>query len=135
MEITERITLAELTEAVWQVKSKKPWIQVTVKGRLVKDLRRIGGRYWFEYHCWESHKSADAQVWYRSHQQCTVLGFADSEEPGFTTIGERAEAGHCMCYRVRFDDGLEWIVFEDELLDSPDDFQRADPPQTPACDL
>jgi hypothetical protein len=39
--------------------------------------------------------------------------------------------GMVLVYQVRFDDGLEWSVFEDELLTSPDEFERADPPRQP----
>ena len=87
---------------------------------------------WFEYHCWESPQSGDAEAWYHSHQQVTVLGLSTCEKP-LPTFAERAAAGMQLVYRVRFQDGLEWDVFEDELLRSPSDFQRPDPPKrTPA---
>ena len=90
---------------------------------------------WFEYHCWEDHRSADAPIWYRSHQQVLNLGHVGPEghDPCLAdeipTRQERAYEG-CPClYRVRFEDGLEWDVFEDELLDSPEEFTRPDPPR------
>ena len=105
--------------------------ELTVDGQTVKDLRVFGHTFWFEYHCYEGHDSADAKVWYRSHQQCVVQDFADCDPAAFTTFEERADAGHSIVYRVRFADGLEWDVFEDELLDSRDQFCRSDPPKEP----
>ena len=91
----------------------------------------IGQRFWFEYHCWEDPRSSDAEIWYRSHQQVTVIGEADHDGDKTHTFEERCEDG-CQCvYRVRFDDGLEWDLFEDELLDSPKQFERPDPPPKP----
>ena len=46
----------------------------------------------------------------------------------FTTLAERCEAAEVFCYTVRFADGVEWMVFEDELCVSPKDFCRPDPP-------
>lgn len=85
---------------------------------------------WFEYHCYEGHDSADAQAWYRSHQQVTVLRVSEPGPEG-TTAEERDEAGWSRCYRVRFADGLEWDVFEDELLTGSEHFYCADPPAIP----
>lgn len=76
---------------------------------------------WFEYHCNESHDSPDAPVWYRSHQQVTVLSHTPSEDAPTTPD----------IYRVRFADGLEWDVWADELVDGPDSFERPDPPSLP----
>ena len=103
-------------------------VEVEVDGITVKHLRPMGKRYWFEYHCNESDDSSDAIVWRHSHQQCTLISFDDGEPCFYPTIIERGEAGMVLVYRVRFDDGLEWTVFEDELVDSPDDFYRPDPP-------
>jgi len=96
----------------------------------IQDLPTVGKLYWFEYHCWESHQSGDAKLWYRSHTQATVLGYYadDSEWP---TIEKRCEQGEVLCCRVRFEDGTYGDVFEDELLDSRDDFCRPDPPKGP----
>ncbi|RDJ35722.1 MAG: hypothetical protein DWQ19_12965 [Crenarchaeota archaeon] len=47
------------------------------------------------------------------------------------TLNARCELGCVMTYRVRFEDGLEWDVFEDELLDSPEGFCRPAPGQRP----
>ena len=82
----------------------------------------------FEYHCYESPESADAPAWYRSHQLVTVLRRGDDENYPAPFI-ERMQDGCPNIYRVRFADGLEWDVFEDELLTSPEFFTRPDPPK------
>jgi hypothetical protein len=89
-----------------------------------------GERLWFEYHCTESHESADAPIWLRSHQQVTVLAIKDDESllASVPCWVDRFENACQFLYRVQFNDGLEWDVFEDELLDSPDEFDRPDPP-------
>lgn len=92
-----------------------------------------GDRAHFEYHCLESPESTDAEAWYRSHRPVTVLapGEGDGWEGGYadSTRVERAEDGVPRTYRVRWDDGHEHDVFEDELLVHPRHFQRPDPPQ------
>ncbi len=75
----------------------------------------------FEYHCYQGHDSADAKLWYHSHQPVTVLaliysGAADTET-------ERAEIGDPNVYSVQFPDGFIGDAFEDELLASPDNYQ------------
>ena len=97
-----------------------------------KEEWKLGETAWFEYHCWESHDSGDAEVWYRSHQQATIIGLP---EPGTDAYGlpgadyaERQEEAFTRFYTVRFADGLEWDVFEDELTTEPGDFYRPDPP-------
>lgn len=95
-----------------------------------KDLRQPGQRLWFEYHCNESVDSAHFFLWQRTHQQVDVIKLdpnGEEPEPGSTLI-ERCENGMCCCYIVRFDDGLETTVFEDELLNSPEQFCRPDFP-------
>lgn len=91
---------------------------------------KVGDRFWFEYHCWESHDSKDAKLWYHSHQQCEVLGMIPNAgvDCDIRSQIERFEIGHQIVYRCRFDDGFEWDVFEDELLDDKSDFERPDPP-------
>lgn len=91
---------------------------------------------WFEYHCFESLESEDATIWLRSHEQVTILSQHPRDDGDDVTRGEpwtftdRAEAGMPDLYRVRFDGGLEWDVFEDELLTAPAGFHRPDPPRT-----
>lgn len=95
----------------------------------VENARKVGDRLWFEYHCLESHQSADADLWYHSHQQCEVLGMVINDGYDIWSEAERYDCGHPMCYKVRFDDGFEHTVTEDELLDNQDDFCRPDPPR------
>lgn len=130
MEITQNISAKELEAEMWLNRNKT----VVLKGVRITNLKPIGSKYWFEYHCNESHQSSDAPAWYRSHQRVVVLGLAKCDGPAFTTFKERGEAGHQLLYRVRFPDGLEWDVFEDELLDNRKSFCRPNPPDplTPA---
>lgn len=80
----------------------------------------------FEYHCWESSQSSDAELWYRSHQRVTVLRIV---EPGVgRTFMERCEAGNPRVFRIRFEDGFEGDAFEDELVRSRKEFCRPSPP-------
>jgi hypothetical protein len=73
--------------------------------------------YWFEYHCHEGHDSSDAPAWYRSHERVTIL-----------RVVEPANDDHSGVFRARWNDGFEWDVWGDELMDSPADFYRPDPP-------
>lgn len=87
-----------------------------------------GDQPWFEYHCFESDESADAPAWYRSHQKVTVLSMDENDSAGMTRA-ERDEAGMPFTYTVRFKDGLEWDVFEDELSETQEPWCRPDPPR------
>jgi hypothetical protein len=87
-----------------------------------------GDQAQFEYHCYEGHDSADAQLWYRSHQVVTVLFEDESDAWEGSTYDERAEAALPKVYRVRFADGFEGTAWEDELLTSVEHFYRPDPP-------
>ena len=79
---------------------------------------------YFEYHCNESEDSAHAELWHHTHQQVTVLGVDD---PGYGgTPEERAEEGQPRVYFIRFDDGYEHSAFEDELVDSEEDYYMED---------
>lgn len=129
MDITVPISLDDVTARLRVCKSTRLFAAVTVHRCRIKDLRIPGTFLWFEYHCNESYDSPDAEIWYRSHQQVLVLGFANCDPPSFTTVNERAYAGMLLLYRVRFNDGLEWDVFEDELLNSPEEFVRPNPPK------
>jgi hypothetical protein len=88
---------------------------------------KVGSQYWFEYHCWESDESADAPLWRHSHQRVTVIAELESDGQGLTAE-ERAEAGVPLAFRARWADGFEWCVLDDELLESPSEFYRPDPP-------
>jgi len=88
---------------------------------------------WFEYHCWESDESQDADLWHRSQQRVTVVGHTEDHECVRTeapTLAERGEecAMPCM-YAIRFEDGHEAGVFEDELLTDPAGYTRQAPPR------
>jgi hypothetical protein len=95
----------------------------------IEDVRRIGETLFFEYHCFESDASQDAELWYRSHQKVEVLGFADNDGWDIKTLEERCECGCPIVYKIRFQDGFEGDAFEDELLDSEDEYYRPDPPE------
>ena len=94
-----------------------------------------GSSAWFEYHCFEDPVSSDAQVWYRSHQKVKVL-FRNCQDEVINGVDgcsatERFDAGAPATYRVAFLDGLEWDVFEDELLVDESFFYRPAPPVKP----
>jgi len=103
-----------------------------VNKETVEDIAPIGSKLWFEYHCNESPDSPDAPVWYHSHQKVTVLRVGDCDDIAFSTFIERANAGMPLVYKVKFNDELEWDVFEDELCLSRKDFDRPNPPKGPA---
>ena len=86
-----------------------------------------GERAWFEYHCWESDESADAEIWYRSHQMVTIITL-NEHDAGDMIRAERDKEGLPYTYRVGFDDGTEWDVWEDELSETVDEWYRPDPP-------
>lgn len=88
---------------------------------------KVGKDFWFEYHCFESPASCDAEVWYRSHSKIKILGIV--EMGNGETPQERGEIGEPRVYRARFEDGFEYDVWEDEVMDSPKDFYRPDPPK------
>lgn len=90
-----------------------------------------GDRAWYEYRCLESDDSADAELWHRSHQQVTVLGRAADEDFSGTFL-DRAEVACPNVYRIRFPDGYEGDAVEDELLTSPEHYDRPDPPARPS---
>lgn len=103
---------------------------------MIDGLRKVGDKVWFEYHCKESHQSSDAIIWYHSHQQVTILaGPSFDDEPLANeklsiippTLRDRAETAMGLMYRVRWNDGLEYDVFEDELLDCSSEFYRPNP--------
>jgi hypothetical protein len=97
----------------------------------VEGARKVGDRLWFEYHCWESHQSADAELWYHSQQQVEVLGMVRNDGHDIASQELRYELGHPLVYRVRFDDGCEYDATEDELLDGSSSFCCKPPPEKP----
>lgn len=94
----------------------------------------IGCTCYFEYHCWESGKSADAHLWYRSHQQVYVIGYDENSDnyapdcPETETFEKRCENGCQNMYSVRFSDGYVGTVFEDELMETEDYYCSENPP-------
>jgi hypothetical protein len=90
-----------------------------------------GSQAMFEYHCWESKDSNDADLWRRTHKPVVVISGPTYDDdpacPGCPeTALERADEGMPYLYRVRFPDGSEGDVFEDELLVSEQYFTRPD---------
>ena len=69
----------------------------------------------FEYHCYEGEDSADAKLWHHTHQPCAVLRQLTNQE-----------AEESIMYSVRFSDGFERDVFDDELVDSVAEYYRPD---------
>lgn len=87
---------------------------------------KCGKEWWFEYHCLESDKSSDVDIWYHSHQKCHVISVSQWSHD---TLEERLEDAQPRTYNVRFSDGFECDIFEDELMNSPEEFYRPDPPK------
>ena len=87
---------------------------------------KVGKTFWFEYHCYESPESCDAEIWYRSHQKVKVIGVS---EWSYDDKEWRQEDGNPRVYLVEWSDGYQYDVFEDELMESPDEFHRPDPPK------
>lgn len=96
---------------------------------MYENLKRISGMYYFEYHCLESPSSCDAQLWYRSHQKVKVLSMDLGDGEGIYSYMDRMEGGTPIIYKVKFKDGFIHDVFEDELLNSPSEYERPDPPK------
>jgi hypothetical protein len=95
----------------------------------IDKFREPGTIVWFEYHCWEDHNSADAELWYHSHQQATVGECENAEEFGHMTQEERIEAACPLAYKIKFADGFTHTGIEDELVDSREEFYCSDPPE------
>ena len=87
---------------------------------------KVGKTFWFEYHCYESPKSCDAEIWYRSHQKVKVIGVS---EWSYDDKEWRQEDGNPRVYLVEWEDGFQYDVFEDELMESPNEFYRPSPPK------
>jgi hypothetical protein len=87
---------------------------------------KVGRIFWFEYHCYESPESCDSEIWYRSHQKVKVIGVS---EWSFDDYEDRMNDGQPRVYLVEWKDGFQYDVFEDELLESPNEFYRPNPPK------
>lgn len=81
----------------------------------------IGKEFWFEYHCFESDASCDANLWYRSHQKIRVISRGKDDHDEFPDEPK--------IYKIQFEDGFVGDAFDDELMSSPKEFYRPDPPQ------
>jgi len=79
---------------------------------------KIGQRFLFEYRCWESEESSDAELWHRTHRPVTVIEQIELDP------GSESEVGRM--WKVRFDDGFVGDVFEEELLKESSEYQRKD---------
>lgn len=90
-----------------------------------------GERAHYEYHCYESPESQDADLWYRSHRPVTVGERDTNGAPESWSAEHRSEGGNPHTYKIRFDDGHEGTAFEDELLVHPKHYSRPDPPSMP----
>jgi hypothetical protein len=90
-----------------------------------------GERPWFEYHCWESEQSSDAQMWFRSHEQVEVLAHDAADHDCLRPLpyDERAESCQPCLYTIRFNDGFTGTCFEDELFANTLAYERPDPPK------
>lgn len=86
---------------------------------------KVGKYFWFEYHCYESPESCDAEIWYRSHQKVKVLSVS---EWSFDSLQDRINDGQPRVYLVEWEDGFQYDVYEDELFESPNEFYRSSPP-------
>lgn len=78
------------------------------------DLRLARGRRLFEYHCYEGEDSSDAELWHHTHQQIVVLS------------KYKRDNNEVSVYKVQFSDGLEYDVFDDELVKTKNDYYRLD---------
>jgi hypothetical protein len=101
----------------------------STKWPMYKEHWNPGERAWFEYQCWESDESCDAELWKHTHQQVTIIGESDSDELCAVNSLDERIAGACMkVYNVRFDDGFEYEVVEDELFTDKKYWEREDYP-------
>ena len=104
-------------------------LQESIKRVLREEDRyddKVGKTFWFEYHCYESPESCDAEIWYRSHQKVKVIGVS---EWSYDDKEWRQEDGNPRVYLVEWIDGYQYDVFEDELFESPNEFYRPSPPK------
>lgn len=100
----------------------------TEKWPFYKEQWNPGETAYFEYQCFESEESCDAELWYHSHQPVTVIREEEEHDGHGLTLDERIEAAQLKVYRVRFKDGFEYTVLEDELFTDPKHWEREDPP-------
>lgn len=107
----------------------KNFIKTTIREFLNENQKyddKVGKEFWFEYHCYESPDSCDAELWYRSHQKVKVIGVS---EWSHNDLQDRIEDATPRVYKIKFEDGYEGDAWEDEIVDSPDGFYRPEPPK------
>jgi hypothetical protein len=119
--------LAEGIVVFDEKKAKK--ISPLARKTAIENLRYPGDELFFEYHCNESHDSAHAQWWYRSHQKVKVIGLAPNDGMDTPSLKERGDGGVPINYVVRWPDGFVGEVAEDELMNRKKDFYQPDPPK------
>ena len=61
----------------------------------------------FTYKCLESEESCDVKLWHHSKQCVEIIRKLSKNEVDESEVG--------FMYKVKFDDGLKYDVFEDEL--------------------
>lgn len=97
---------------------------------MIHDVIPNNTKLWFEYHCDTQETSKDYWLYLRTHQQVTVIKLTDPDNTcENTTLAERGENGIPLVYTVEFSDGVTGDVFEDELMNSQNDFQFTVPYQ------
>jgi len=74
----------------------------------------VGDEVWFEYHCFESEESCDAELWHHTHQKVTITKIYTPDETDIPM------------FVVKFQDGFEYDVNLDELFKSQKGFYRPD---------
>lgn len=99
-----------------------------IMGKEKGDTLPAGATKLFEYHCLESDSSSDADLWHRSHCKVTV-GECVNEEYAELSRQERMENGCPLVYSITFEDGYRGDAWEDELLESEEQYERPDPPR------
>lgn len=82
--------------------------------KLQRKLTKFPVKRYFEYHCWESEKSHDAELWHHTHQRCVVLRRLFPHEADYEM------------YEIKFADGFTACATWDEILQRKDQFCRPD---------
>ncbi len=80
--------------------------------RLVHFYQNFPTTAFFEYHCWENDLSTDLKLWQHTQQKVKVLRRLPPRESDYEM------------YEVEFADGLRWVVFADELMNTPKKYER-----------
>lgn len=119
----------ETIKGTWFSERRKKYPQMFFKEFMNENQKyddKVGKEFWFEYHCYESPESCDAELWYRSHQKIKVI---EVSEWSHDDLQDRIEDATPRVYKIRFEDGFEGDALEDEIVDSPNKFYRPEPPK------